>query len=159
MACGPARCPVRAGMLARPPHRRGFALCFNGGPRIVTMRKAAVAAYDQAAAQYRSTVLTAFRNVADTLRALQSDTDTLKAQSVAARAAADSLAIAKQQYSAGAISIALLLDAQRANQQARVALVSAEATRYADTVALFVALGGGWWNRPGDLAARTDSTK
>ncbi|TAL04199.1 MAG: efflux transporter outer membrane subunit [Rhodospirillaceae bacterium] len=123
---------------------------FHGG-QLLHERRAAVAAYDQAAAQYRATVLAAFQNVADTLRALQSDADTLKAQSVAERAAADSLEIAKQQYAAGAISTLLLLDAQRTYQQARIALVTAQASRYADTVALFVALGGGWWNRPDDV--------
>ena len=120
---------------------------FHGG-QLLHERRAAVAAYDQAAAQYRSTVLTAFQNVADTLRALQSDADALRAQSIAERAAADSLEITKQQYAAGAISNLLLIDAQRTYQQARVTLVAAEATRCADTVALFVALGGGWWNRP-----------
>jgi len=110
-------------------------------------KRAAVAAYDTAAAQYRSTVLTAFQNVADALRALQSDADALKAQVAAERSAADSLAIARQQFQVGAISYPSLLNAQETYLRARISLVQAQATRYADTAALFQALGGGWWNR------------
>ena len=119
---------------------------FRGGT-LLHERRAAVAAYDKAAAQYRSTVLTAFRNVADTLRALQSDADALSAQSQAEQAASDSLKLAKDQFKAGAVSYVVLLNAEKAFEQARIGLVQAQATRYADTAALFQALGGGWWNR------------
>ncbi len=37
--------------------------------------------------------------------------------------------------------------AEQADQQAQSNLVQAEANRYLDTVALFQALGGGWWQR------------
>jgi NodT family efflux transporter outer membrane factor (OMF) lipoprotein len=119
---------------------------FDAGTRL-HRKRAAVAAYDEAAAQYRSTVLTAFQNVADTLRALQSDADALKAQVAAERSAADSLAIARQQFKVGAISYPSLLNAQETYLRTRISLVQAQATRYADTAALFQALGGGWWNR------------
>lgn len=119
---------------------------FHGG-ELLHRRRAAIAAYEQAAAQYRSTVLAAFQNVADALRALQSDADTLKAQVAAERSAAASLEIARRQFRVGAVSYLSLLDAQRTYQQARITLVQAQAGRYADTAALFQALGGGWWNR------------
>ena len=111
-----------------------------------------MAAYEQAAASYRNTVLTAFQNVADALRALQSDADAVKAQAEAVHSAADSLAISRDQYQAGAITYTALLAAEQTYQQARIALVQAQANRFADTAALFQALGGGWWNRS-DIAA------
>jgi NodT family efflux transporter outer membrane factor (OMF) lipoprotein len=110
-------------------------------------KRAAVAAYDQAAAQYRSTVLAAFQDVANALRALQSDADALQAQLAADRAAADSLALAREQFHDGAIPYLSLLTAEQTYQQTRISLVQAQASRFSDTAALFQALGGGWWNR------------
>ena len=131
---------------------------FNGGA-LTAKRRAAEAAYDQAAAQYKSTLLTAFQNVADSLRALDSDASALKSQAQADAFAAESLALAQQQYKLGAISYLVLLDAQRTYQQSHINLVQAQAARYADTAALFQALGGGWWNRPAgaDSSARADA--
>jgi outer membrane protein TolC len=100
-----------------------------------------------AKAQYRTTVLVAFQNVADVLRALQLDAATLRAQQEATRAASATLDLSRSQYRLGAITYIILLNAQRSYQQARLALVQAQAARYADTAALFQALGGGWWNR------------
>ena len=114
-------------------------------------RRAAVAAYDQAAAQYRETVLLAFQNVADALRALEADARTLKAQSDAEALARETLNLTQRQFQLGATNYIALLDAQRQFNQARFLLVQAQANRYADTAALFQALGGGWWN--GDAAA------
>ncbi|MGE3624601.1 MAG: efflux transporter outer membrane subunit [Bdellovibrionales bacterium] len=119
---------------------------FHGG-ELLHRRRASEAAFDQAAAVYRKTVLTAFQDVADSLRALQSDAEALKASAEAERAARESLNLSRQQYKEGAISYLSLLDAQRTAQQAKIALVQAQAQRYADTAALFTALGGGWWNR------------
>jgi len=96
---------------------------------------------------YRSTVITAFQNVADALHALQSDAETLKAAYAAERAAFKSLEIARRQLQLGAIGYLGLLTTQTTYQTALVALVQAQAARYADTAALFQALGGGWWNR------------
>ncbi|MGA3305391.1 MAG: efflux transporter outer membrane subunit [Stellaceae bacterium] len=124
---------------------------FHGGT-LLHQKRAAEAAYDEAAAQYRSTVIAAFQNVADALRALQADADALKASLAAEQAAADSLGLARDQFKLGAISYPALLDSQTAYQQTRIALVQAQANRYADTAALFQALGGGWWNRT-DVAA------
>jgi len=119
---------------------------FRGGA-LRHQRRAAIAAYDQAAAQYRGTVLTAFRNVADALRALDADAQEMQAQIEAERTAAANLELSRDQYKAGAISYLTLLTAQRSYQQTRIALLQAQAARYADTAALFQALGGGWWNR------------
>lgn len=119
---------------------------FNGG----TLRHqelAARAAYTQAAEQYRSTVITAFQNVADTLQALRYDADALKATAAAKDAAAVTLELAKKQFQSGYASYLDLLNAQQTYQQAVINLVQAQAGRYADTAALFQALGGGWWNR------------
>jgi outer membrane protein TolC len=119
---------------------------FHGGT-LIHQRQAAIAAFEAAKAQYRDTVLNAVRNVSDTLRAIQSDAVTLRAQERATRTANESLALAREQFRNGAITYLLLLNAQRTQQQALVALTQAQAARYADTAALFQALGGGWWNR------------
>ena len=124
---------------------------FHGG-QLLHQRRASVAAYDQAFAQYRETVLTAFRNVADTLRALTADADTLNAQNEAEQTAVASLALAQRQYTLGATSFLTLLNAQHAERQARILLIQSQAARYADTAALFQALGGGWWNRDAGAA-------
>jgi NodT family efflux transporter outer membrane factor (OMF) lipoprotein len=110
--------------------------------------RAAQAAYTQAAEQYRSTVLTAFQNVADTLHALQQDADALNSAAAARTAARVTLDLARSQYQAGYAGYLALLSAEQAYQQAVINLVQAQANRYADTAALFQALGGGWWNRP-----------
>ena len=62
--------------------------------------------------------------------------------------AGEALSLNKRQYELGAISYLALLDAERTYQKSRIGLVQAQAARYADTAALFQALGGGWWNRP-----------
>jgi len=119
---------------------------FDAGT-LLHKQRAAVAAFDQAAAMYRSTVIAAFQNVADTLHALQSDAETLKAAYAAERAAFKSLEIARRQLQLGAIGYLGLLTAENTYDTALLALVQAQAARYADTAALFQALGGGWWNR------------
>ncbi|WP_432378820.1 efflux transporter outer membrane subunit [Duganella sp. P38] len=127
---------------------------FNGGA-LSAQRRAAEAAYDAAAAQYRATVLTAFQNVADTLRALDADAAALKSQAEAETLAKETLDLAQEQYKLGGISYLVLLDAQRSYQQTHINLVQAQAARYADTAALFQALGGGWWNRANGVPAAT----
>ncbi len=117
------------------------------GFTLLHQQRAAEVAYDMAQAQYRNTVLLAFRNVADALRALQLDAATLKAQQHAVRIASDTFDLTRSQFRLGAVDYLTLLTAERNYQRARLALVQAQAVRYADTAALFQALGGGWWNR------------
>ncbi|HEY3635525.1 MAG TPA: efflux transporter outer membrane subunit [Caldimonas sp.] len=119
---------------------------FNGGA-LQANKRAAIAGYDAAAAQYRQTVLNAFLNVADTLRALDLDAEGVRSQEEAASLAEQQMILVGRQYKIGAVSFLVLLEAQRIYQQTRVTLAAAQANRYADTAALFQALGGGWWNR------------
>jgi NodT family efflux transporter outer membrane factor (OMF) lipoprotein len=119
---------------------------FQGGA-LLHQERAAKAAYVQAAEQYRSTVLSAFQSVADTLVALDQDAEGLKAAASAADAAKVTLDLSQRQWKAGYASYLSLLSAEQADLQARINLVQAQANRYADTAALFQALGGGWWNR------------
>jgi NodT family efflux transporter outer membrane factor (OMF) lipoprotein len=119
---------------------------FEGG-ELLHKQRAAQAAYEQAAAQYRSTVLTAFQNVADVLHAIQNDGVALNAAVEAEHAASKSLAIARRQLELGAIGYLSLLNAEQTYQQTAINLAQALTNRYADTAALFQALGGGWWNR------------
>jgi NodT family efflux transporter outer membrane factor (OMF) lipoprotein len=125
---------------------------FQGGA-LLHKERAARAAYTQAAEQYRSTVLTSFQNVADTLNALEQDAEALKAAVAAKEAATTTLDLARSQFSAGYVNYLGLLNAQQTYQQAMITLIQAQANRYADTAALFQALGGGWWNRV-DLAEK-----
>ena len=120
---------------------------FDAGALLYRYR-AAGDALDQAAAQYRATVILACQNVADTLRALQADADALKANAEAARAAQASFELVRKQYLNGSVSLIVLLNAEQTFQQAEIALAQAQANRYSDTAGLFQALGGGWWNLP-----------
>ena len=119
---------------------------FRGGT-LRAQQRAAYDVFDRSAAQYRGTVLNAFANVANVLAALQLDAENVKTQLYAEQTAEQALEITQERFQAGAIAYLSLLDAQRVYQQARIALVIAQANRFADTVALFQALGGGWWNR------------
>lgn len=127
---------------------------FHGGS-LLHQERAAKAAYVQAAEQYRSTVLTAFQNVADALAALQHDAEGLQAAAKAADAAKLTLDLSQRQYKAGYASYLTLLSAEQGYQQSRIALVQAQASRYADTAALFQALGGGWWHDARTAASST----
>jgi NodT family efflux transporter outer membrane factor (OMF) lipoprotein len=122
---------------------------FHGGA-LAAQRRAAVAAFDEAAANYRLTVLTAFANVADSLRALEVDAESLAATTDAFVQARDAAALAQKQFEVGATSYLALLTAQQQLRQAAVQMVQARADRFADTAALFQSIGGGWWNTPAD---------
>lgn len=119
---------------------------FDAGA-LIHKKRAAEAALDQAAAQYRAAVILACQNVADTLRALKSDADALKASAEAEQAAKKSFELAQRQRALGTISLVAVLNAEQAYNTSALALIQARANRYADTAALFQALGGGWWNR------------
>jgi outer membrane protein TolC len=121
-------------------------------------QKAAEAAYDQAEATYRSTVITAFQNVADSLRANQYDAKALKAAVHSEDAAFKSLEIVRKQAELGQVNVLAILTQQQLYLTALVTRVVAEANRYADAAALIQALGGGWWNRM-DAAPNDDNNR
>ncbi len=116
---------------------------FQGGT-LLHQQRAAEAAYNEAAAQYQSAVITAFQNVADVLNALVQDGDAVKAAAAAATAAKTTLDLAQEQLRVGYTSTLALLNAEQGYQQALITLAQARANRFADTAALFQALGGGW---------------
>jgi NodT family efflux transporter outer membrane factor (OMF) lipoprotein len=119
---------------------------FAGGT-LLHRKRAADAALNQAAAQYQSSVITAYQNVADTLHASLSDAHALAANVRAESAASVTYDLTRRQMEAGYVNYLALLGAEAAFDQAVRSRVQAQATRYGDTVALFQALGGGWWNR------------
>lgn len=125
---------------------------FHGGT-LWYQRKQAIDARDQAVAAYRQTVLAAFEQVADALRALAHDAEALAAQADAVTTAKAALALVQANYQAGVAGYLQLLTADAQYLQARLGYIQAEAQRLQDTVALFVALGGGWWNAPGPAGA------
>jgi len=119
---------------------------FHGGT-LYQQEVAARATFEQASSQYRSTVVTAFQNVADSLSALRNDAAALQKAVAAENAANRSLTIARRRLELGDINYILVLNAQQTYFQALLTRVQAQANRFADTAALFQALGGGWWNR------------
>jgi NodT family efflux transporter outer membrane factor (OMF) lipoprotein len=129
---------------------------FDGGT-LLHRKRAADAALEQAAAQYRATVITAFQNVADVLHALYFDAAALEAAVRAKRAAESSLDIARHALQLGSISYLSLLNAEQTYQQTVITLAQARANRYADTAALFQALGGGWWNQSAGASTQAET--
>jgi len=117
---------------------------FDGGTR-QAVRRAALALFKAAAADYQQTVLQGFGQVADILQALAHDADLLAAQQHALDMATEAVRLQRIDYANGGIGILGMLDAQRQYQQARLGYVRAEAQRYQDTIQLLVAMGGGWW--------------
>ncbi len=120
---------------------------FNGGA-LIAQREAALAGFDIAFAEYQSTVLASLQNVADTLSALESDAQLLHETARAEAAAKAVLDMTQQQHQTGAVDYIDLIYAQTAYEQTSLDRINAQAARYADTAALFQALGGGWWNEP-----------
>ncbi len=129
------------------------------GFNLLHLERASQAAYEQAAWSYRTTVVGAFQNVADSLRAIQNDADTLKAARQFEKAAKVSLDLTQQQLQTGQANILLLLLAQQTYEQAVLQVVQAQAARISDTAALFQALGGGWWNRVRSACAGTKTQR
>jgi NodT family efflux transporter outer membrane factor (OMF) lipoprotein len=125
---------------------------FEGGT-LLHRKRAAAQALKQAAAQYQGTVIAAYQNVADTLHASLSDADAFAANVAAEDAAKIAYDLTLRQMQLGYINYLTLLGAETAYQNAVLNRIQAEAARYADTVALFQALGGGWWHRTPQSAA------
>lgn len=120
---------------------------FDGGT-LKARERAAREALVQAGADYRSAVIAAFQNVADTLHVIHSDAEALKAAVRTEQAMRTSADITRKQYQSGYVSRQVVLQAEQAHQQARINLIQAQTNRLGDTAALYQALGGGWWNRP-----------
>ena len=118
---------------------------FHGGT-LWFKRKAAIEAYQQSLANYRQTVLSAFAQVADTLRALEHDAEALRSQSQALDSAKEALYLIQTNYQAGLVNYLQVLIADGQYYQAMISYLQALGQRLQDTTALFVALGGGWWN-------------
>ena len=118
---------------------------FDGGT-LRFRRKAAVEAYAQSEASYRQTVLSAFAQVADTLRGLEHDAETLRAQSAQLAAAEEALRLVQINYRTGTVNYLSVVNADTQYYQAKIGYLQTIAQRLQDTAALFVALGGGWWN-------------
>ncbi|WP_028079918.1 efflux transporter outer membrane subunit [Solimonas soli] len=125
----------------------GLAAPILHGGELRARKRAAVAAYDEALANYQQTVLQAFANVADSLHALSNDADALHSRHAALTSAEKNLDLVQRSYRAGAVGYLNVLDAQQQHQQAKINFINAQAARYSDTAALLQALGGGWWNR------------
>jgi NodT family efflux transporter outer membrane factor (OMF) lipoprotein len=119
---------------------------FHAGA-LLDKKRAAADALRQANEQYRSTVINAFENASNALRAVQIDASTFQVQEIAERNADQSYSLAKERYLVGATNYLTLLTTDRTWQKTKLSLVKDQAVRLSDTVALFQALGGGWWNR------------
>lgn len=102
--------------------------------------------YQKSLASYRQTVLSAFAQVADVLRAPEHDAQAMQAQSQALDTSEEALRLVQANYQAGLANYLQVLIANAQDHQSRIGYVQASALRFQDTVALFVALGGGWWN-------------
>ncbi len=126
----------------------GAAVTLFDGGTLRARERAAQAALRAIVADYQTTLLNAFAQVADALRAIQHDAQTLAYDQQSYVAARTAWHLARWQYQAGAVAYVTLLDAEIQYQKSRLAVVTAQAQRYKDTAALFVALGGGWWPKP-----------
>jgi NodT family efflux transporter outer membrane factor (OMF) lipoprotein len=121
---------------------------FQGGA-LFAQRDASKAAFDQASANYEATVVNAFQEVANALKALDTSANTLASASAAEKNAAINLYLVSEQYKLGTANYVAVLTSQTQYQQAKINLIQAQADRYTNTAALYAALGGGWWNREG----------
>ena len=124
------------------------------GGTLWSQRKAAIAAYQASQTDYRQVVVSAFQQVADSLRAVQHDAEALQAQAAALNATRQALQLMQSNYRAGLVNYLQMLTADNQYQQARLGYIGAQAQRLQDTAALFVALGGGWWNPDSQMVGK-----
>jgi outer membrane protein TolC len=129
---------------------------FQGGT-LWFQRKAAIEATQASLEDYKQVVVTAFQQVADTLRALEHDAELLKAQSQALSSAQEALDLVQANYAGGMVNYLQVIIANNQYQQAKLGYIQAQALRLQDTAALFVALGGGWWNGPATMVGADPS--
>ena len=125
----------------------------DGGTRWF-QKKAAIEAHDAVLATYQQTVLNGLAQVADALTGLEHDAETVQAQANAVHAAEEALKLSRVNYQTGLATYLQVLIADEQYHQATLGFVQARAQRLQDTVALYVALGGGWWNATSSVAAR-----
>jgi NodT family efflux transporter outer membrane factor (OMF) lipoprotein len=118
---------------------------FHGGA-LWHQRRAAIEAFHQSLAQYRQTVLAALGEVASSLEALAHDAEAVDARAHALEAATEARELVRVSFAAGTAGYLDVLNADTQYEQARIGAIEARAQRLQDTVALFVALGGGWWD-------------
>lgn len=114
---------------------------FDGGT-LKAERQAAVDGYKATLAGYQQTVIQSFGQVADTLQAINHDSEENLAQEDALRAAETSFRLNQQAYAQGENSILQVLEAERAYEQALLGRIRVKTAQYLDTVRLYVALGG-----------------
>lgn len=118
---------------------------FRGGTSWLH-RKAAIAAYQQSLASYKQTALDALAQVADILLALEHDAEALRSYAQQLDLTQESVRLAQTNYQAGLADYLHVLSIKSQFFQAKLVYLQAQAQRLQDTAALFVALGGGWWN-------------
>lgn len=118
---------------------------FQGGT-LEAQRKAAVDAFNAKAATYKSTVLTAFGQVADTLTAIQNDAELVDRQRAASESAGTTRQLIQETYRGGGVTVLQVLDSERQYAQALLGYSKAKTQRFTDTAQLFNAMGGGWWD-------------
>ena len=111
-------------------------------PGLPAEKRAALAAFDAASANYQRVVLEALRDVADTLRAVENDAQALAALAAADEAAQGSLQSVERQYQLGGAGYVQVLIAQQQAQSVRISLIAAQTQRLADSSSLYQAMGG-----------------
>ncbi len=131
----------------------GIAAPIYEGGALAAEERAAIAQYRVRSSRYRATVLHAFAQVADALRAAHSDERVYRQSTIAEKAATQALTLAQGRYRDGVIAYSSVLEAEIAAQRDIQAAIRAQSQRYLDTVALFLALGEGWSPEHGAASA------
>ncbi|HTM81118.1 efflux transporter outer membrane subunit [Asticcacaulis sp.] len=113
---------------------------FSGGANIAGL-KSAEASRDIAVAQYEKAIQSAFAEVSDALAVRARIDERLSAQTAATGAAQRTLTLSQARYDKGVDSYLTLLDAQRTLYSSQQTLISLQALRATNLVALYKALG------------------
>jgi len=142
---GPAAAWLVGAQLAAP--------LFHGG-ELWFKRRAAIDSYQASLESYRQTVLGGLAQAADQLRALEHDATQVAAQTRQEAAARDARGLIQINFRTGVASYLEILIADVQENQATIARIGGQAQRLQDTVALFTALGGGWWGATDAVEAR-----
>ncbi len=116
---------------------------FEGGLRR-GQNEQAVAQYDAAVANYRQTVLTSFQSVEDNLAALRILSQEIIEQDTAIKSSQRYLDLALIRYKAGVDSYLNVITAENSLLSNKESQVATELRRSSASVALVLALGGGW---------------